>query len=106
MGRAPRLKQERLGEKLLKIRLALGLSQELLIKHLGIEEVATQRRVSTYEVGTHEPPLQVLLQYARAANVYLEAIVDDELDLPDKLPSATKSEGVRRAGVARKRVRR
>jgi transcriptional regulator with XRE-family HTH domain len=106
MGRAPRLKQERLGEKLLKIRLALGLSQELLINRLGIEEVAIQRRISTYEAGTHEPPLQVLLQYARAANVYLEAIVDDELDLPDKLPSPTKSEGTRRKSAARRKVKR
>ena len=106
MGRAARLKPERLPEKLAQIRLALGLSQSQIVKYLDLDDVIYPNNISGYETGEREPPLPILLRYARAANVYLEAIVDDELDLPDKLPSATKSEGVRRAGVARKRVRR
>ena len=39
------------------------------------------RRISEFERGTTEPHLSVLLEYARAAGVHLEDIVDDELDL-------------------------
>ena len=92
MGRKPRQKPERLAEKLLKIRLALGLSQNEMIKRLGADDTLTQNRISDYELGVHEPSLITLLQYARAANVAMETIVDDELDLPDKLPAKRKSQ--------------
>ena len=95
MGRKPRQKPERLAEKLTQIRLALGLSQNEMIRRLGAEDTLTQNRISDYELGVHEPSLLTLLRYARAANVAMEAIVDDELDLPAKLPSAKKHEGVR-----------
>ena len=45
----------------------------------------------------------ILLEYARPANVYVEALIDDDVDLPDRLPSQTRSEGVRRASRSRKR---
>ncbi|HST52942.1 MAG TPA: hypothetical protein VLJ61_13100 [Pyrinomonadaceae bacterium] len=48
----------------------------------------------------------MLLEYARIANVYVEVLIDDGLDLPARLPSPTKSEGVRRAPVARSRSRK
>jgi hypothetical protein len=38
----------------------------------------------------------VLLEYARLANVYLDALADDDLDLPEQFPASTKSEGIRR----------
>lgn len=38
----------------------------------------------------------VLLQYAKAANVYVEALIDDEVNLPERLPAVRKNEGVRR----------
>ena len=91
MGRKPRQKPDRLAEKLLQIRLALGLSQSEMIRRLGAEDTLTQNRISDYELGVHEPTLITLLQYARAANIALETIVDDELDLPDKLPAKRKS---------------
>ena len=94
MGAKARPRPKRLADKLLKIRLALGLSQNEMIKRLGIE--LTQNRISDYELGTREPPITVVLQYARAANVYMEVIADDELDLPAKLPSAKKHEGIKR----------
>lgn len=46
--------------------------------------------VSGYERGEREPPLPVLLRYARLAGVCLERLVDGELDLPDKLPARTR----------------
>ena len=97
MGRASRQKPQRLSEKLLHIRSALGLSQNGLIKYLGYEGELTQEYISGYERGLREPPLPVLLQYARAANVLVEVLIDDELDLPDKLPAALRSEGIRRS---------
>ena len=87
MGRKPRQKPKRLAEKLTRIRLALGLSQNEMIRRLGAEDTLTQNRISDYELGVHEPSLITLLLYARAANVPMETIVDDELDLPARLPA-------------------
>lgn len=84
MGERARQRPERLAEKLLQVRVALGLSQNELIRRLGVE--LTQNRISDYELGRGEPPLPLLLRYARLAGVCLERLVDDELDLPDKLP--------------------
>ena len=95
MGHA-RPRPERLAEKLLAIRMALGVSQTELHWRLGVEHLIDYTRISTYERGKNEPPLMILLEYARLANVYVEVLIDDELDLPDKLPSPAKSEGVRR----------
>lgn len=97
MGTRARPKPEHLAEKLLQIRLALGLSQNGMIKRMDVAEFIAQNTVSEYELGKREPPLMILLEYARAANVALEVLADDELSLPDRLPSPTKSEGVRRS---------
>ncbi|MGA9998030.1 MAG: helix-turn-helix transcriptional regulator [Pyrinomonadaceae bacterium] len=86
MGTRSRHKPERLAEKLLQIRLALGLSQNEMIRRMGIEELIAQNTISEYELGKREPPLRILLQYARAANVTLEMLADDEMDLPETLP--------------------
>ena len=96
MARSPRPKPARLPEKLLQIRFALDLSQDGMLRELGLEERLSRTSISAYELGTSEPPLPVLLDYARIANVWMDVIVDDELDLPDKLPSNKKHEGVKR----------
>ena len=79
------MKQERLAGKLLQIRLALGLSQSEMMRRLGFEEVLSYKRISEYELGRNEPPLAVLLSYARAVRVSTDVLIDDELDLPEKL---------------------
>lgn len=91
-----RPKPERLAEKLLAIRTALGISQPEMHKRLGVEHLIEYHIISRYELGKREPPLMVLLEYARLANVWVDVLIDDNLDLPDKLPSAKKHEGVRR----------
>jgi transcriptional regulator with XRE-family HTH domain len=96
MGQSPRRVPARLAEKLLFIREGLRLSQNELIRRLGVEDELTQARVSAYERGSREPSLPVLLRYARTANVSVEALIDDELDLPKKLPASPKSEGIRK----------
>ncbi|HEY9284802.1 MAG TPA: helix-turn-helix transcriptional regulator [Pyrinomonadaceae bacterium] len=88
MARGARLKPNRLAEKLVRLRTALGLSQNDLIRELGVD--LTQNRISEYETGKGEPPLPVLLRYARVAGVCVETLIDDDLDLPDKLPAKPK----------------
>lgn len=87
MGRRARLKPKRLGEKLTHIRNALGLSQSEMFRRLDAEDYSAIQRISDYEIGKSEPPLRVLLMYARVAGVCLEILVDDDWDLPDELPS-------------------
>ena len=57
---------------------------------MGFEEVLTYHRISNYERGTGEPPLPVLLQYARLAGVSTDDLIDDEVNLPAKLPARRK----------------
>jgi transcriptional regulator with XRE-family HTH domain len=106
MGQVSRHRPARLAEKLLHIRAALGLSQNELISRLSLSDELTQARISAYERGVREPPLIVLLRYARAANVSVEALIDDELDLPDKLPPRRGSEGIKVSKGARATQRR
>ena len=86
MGKRARIRQERLAGKLFQIRQALGLSQSEMLRRLGFEEVLDYKRISEYELGKNEPPLSLLLEYARVVGVCLERLVDDELDLPETLP--------------------
>ena len=86
MGRKARPQPARLPEKLLHIRNALGLSQSEMFRRLDVEDFISYKQLSKYELGITEPPLIVLLRYARVAGVHMENIVDDELDLPARLP--------------------
>jgi transcriptional regulator with XRE-family HTH domain len=82
MGLKTRLKTERLPQKLKQIREDLKLSQNDLLKRLGFEELYDRSTISHYESGDREPPLPVLLAYARLASVYVDVLIDDDLDLP------------------------
>jgi transcriptional regulator with XRE-family HTH domain len=89
MARTPRPKPARLPEKLVQIRMALGLSQGEMLRRLELDHL-NRTTVSAYEVGTSEPPLPVLLKYARLVGVSTDVLIDDELDLPAKLPVKRK----------------
>jgi transcriptional regulator with XRE-family HTH domain len=104
MGRSPRTLRHyprRLGAKLLQIRTALGLSQNGMLERLSSPEGLLGTSISAYERGAREPPLLVLLKYARAANVTVEALINDDLELPERLPAKSKSEGTKRKQPAR-----
>ena len=90
MGKRARMRQERLAGKLLQIRQALGLSQNGMLWRLGFDDVLDYKRISEYELGKSEPPLAVLLSYARAANVSTDVLIDDALNLPSELPARAK----------------
>lgn len=96
MGRYSRQKPERLAEKLLYIRKALGLSQNEMIRRLGLEEALTQSRISGYELGTREPSLPTLLAYARLAGISTDSLIDDEIELPRTLPKRSEKRGAKR----------
>ena len=90
MGAKARPKQQALGGKLLRIRNLLGLSQTEMLKLLGVERLINYKQISKYETGVSEPPLIVLLAYARAANISTDVLIDDKLNLPAKLPAKPK----------------
>jgi transcriptional regulator with XRE-family HTH domain len=90
MGRSHRPMPRRLAEKLYYIRRHLDLTQEQMVERLKSKLLESHKdelplypgHISEYERGMREPPLVVLLQYARLAQVPLENLVDDGLDLP------------------------
>jgi transcriptional regulator with XRE-family HTH domain len=102
MGRAARPKPAYLGEKLLRIRLALDSSQDGMVTRFAASGTLTSASISAYELGQREPPLTILLEYARMANVFLDVLADDDLDLPEQIPSRTKHEGIKRRHQRRK----
>lgn len=106
MGRATRQRPERLPEKLLYIRTALGLSQNGLIRRLGLADELTQDYISAYERGVREPPLPVLLKYAQTAGVYVDVLIDDNVDLPYNLPCGAKTKGVRHDSTIKRKLKR
>ena len=90
MGKKARMKQERLAGKLLQVRQALGLTQSEMMRRLGFDDILDYKRISEYELGKNEPPLAVLLSYARLAGVCVDVLIDDALKLPAKLPAKPK----------------
>jgi hypothetical protein len=69
-----------------------------MIRRLGFEGELIQAHISAYE-RLHEnrvPPLGVVLQYARCAGVEMEVLVDDSLDLPERLTMGFKSGRIKR----------
>jgi transcriptional regulator with XRE-family HTH domain len=88
MGRSHRQRPERLATKLCAIRTVLDLTQEQMIKRLDCPAIPLYpASISQYEQGKREPPLLVLLQYARVAGIPIDVLVDDNLDVPEHLPS-------------------
>lgn len=85
-----------IAQKLLHIRNALGLSQNQMISQMGLVGEVLREEISDFERNKRIPPLEVILQYARAANVSVEALIDDQLELPANLPANPKSEGIRK----------
>src|SRR5437764_6008496 len=90
-----------LAEKLLHIRTSMGLSQNQMIVRMGLQDELLREEISDFQRNKRLPSLDVVLRYARAANVAVEALIDDELSLPKILPASPKSEGIRRKKSSR-----
>jgi len=72
-----------------------------MIVRMGLQDELLREEISDFERNKRVPALDVVLQYARAANVSVEALIDDELILPERLPASPKSEGIRRKNSSR-----
>jgi transcriptional regulator with XRE-family HTH domain len=100
MGRARKPRPKRLAEKLRWVRVAVfNISQEEMIRRLGYPADEVPREyVSRWELGTHEPPLEVLLRYSELCRCWINVFVDDTVDLPERLPGPGQKmhEGIRR----------
>lgn len=105
MKKASPTKSGRLAKKLKRIRQDLELSQNQILERLGYADTLFRSNISQYERGHRVPSPPVLLGYARLANIDLAALIDDELDLPARIPSPTRSEGVRRSTKPRNKRR-
>jgi transcriptional regulator with XRE-family HTH domain len=88
VARLPRPKPKRLPEKLKAIRVSLDLSQSELLEKLGLaQELELPKRywrstISGYETGNKEPPLPIILKYARLVGISTDILLDDSLDYP------------------------
>ena len=80
MGSA-RPRPEFLAKKLLLIRRNLGISQQQLLNLLGVQDQIDYTYISKYELNKNEPPLLILLAYARLARVPVDVLIDDEIEL-------------------------
>lgn len=88
MGRGKRIRPARLGEKLSVIRDHFGCTLEQMAEKLSGKQIVVRRQaVSQYELGDNEPPLPILLRYARLAGITIDILADDEIDLADYFPS-------------------
>lgn len=97
MGSARRPQPQRLPAKLLKIRQSLGLNQEQMATRLGhIKSPPRPGQISRFEQGKREPSLLVLLEYARMVGVSMDVLVDDEIELPEKMPASSKKHPAKR----------
>lgn len=94
MGKVSRPKSALLASKLLQIRTTLGLSQNGMLRHLGLAEDSYRSSISGYELGTREPPLPILLKYAQVAGVCVDVLIDDDLEMPKKLPTTPNHKGI------------
>jgi transcriptional regulator with XRE-family HTH domain len=104
MGRSNRPTPARLAVKLAHIRAALGLTQEQMIERLNYTESPLYPSyISGFETGEREPPLLVVLAYARCAGISTDVLIDDKLDLPHKL---TRSRANKRPSESRGRPRK
>jgi transcriptional regulator with XRE-family HTH domain len=76
-----RPRPKHLAKKLLQIRRSLGVSQGELVRQLGVQALIDHTTISKYELNKNEPPLAILLAYARLAGIPVEQIIDDALEL-------------------------
>ena len=94
---------KRLGEKLGVIRKQLELSQNEMVRRLGLSGKLTREEVSAYERGVREPSLPTLSRYADVARVWIDVLVDDDLDLPENISNSREERRSRRSSKSRRK---
>jgi transcriptional regulator with XRE-family HTH domain len=89
MGRSHRPRPARLAAKLKRIRQSFDLTQAQMVERLN-QKGLYPGHIAEYERGKREPPYPTLLKYARLANISTDMLIDDEMDLPERLPIAAR----------------
>jgi transcriptional regulator with XRE-family HTH domain len=70
---------KKLAKKLTQIRMNLGLSQTQMVKALNYKASPLRpAQISQFETGRREPPLMLLLAYAKLAGVSTDVLIDDK----------------------------
>jgi transcriptional regulator with XRE-family HTH domain len=90
MGKSPRSKPKYLAGKLLQIRQTLDLSQNEMLERLGLKESHFRSNISAFERGIREPSYIILLRYATVAGICTDVLINDNLELPEKLPAVPR----------------
>ena len=57
------------------------MSQGEMVQRLGVQDLIHYTNISKYELDKNEPPLAILLAYARLVEIPVEQIIDDEIEL-------------------------
>ena len=104
MGLAARDRPERLADKIYEIRLGLGLTQTQMRDHLELDYHVAY--ISFWETGKSEPPLRVLLKYARCIGIWTDVLIDDALDLPPIKPISPQRQKRQKRQAPQKRQKR
>lgn len=89
MGRGRRPRPEKLQEKVCEIRRKLAITQDEMARSLikfGAEETTHSGYIADFETGKRAPSLLSVLAYAKLIGVCADVLLDDEMDLPEKLP--------------------
>ena len=93
MGRGRRARPKKLQEKVCEIRRKLDITQDemahSLVEH-GAEKTMHSGYVADFETGKRAPSLLGVLAYAKLMGVCADVLLDDEMDLPVKLPGKPK----------------
>jgi transcriptional regulator with XRE-family HTH domain len=93
MGQSKRTQPQKLKGKLRAIRDRLGLTQQEIVEQLkkyAPRESIDTGYVSRFENGKREPTLPILLAYSKLTGVSINALVDDDMDLPKRLKGRPK----------------
>jgi transcriptional regulator with XRE-family HTH domain len=70
---------KKLAKKLLQIRMQLGLSQSEMVTALKYKASPLRAaQISQFETGRREPPLMLLLAYAKLAGISTDVLIDDK----------------------------
>ncbi|MET0754443.1 MAG: helix-turn-helix transcriptional regulator [Pyrinomonadaceae bacterium] len=91
MGRGKAEQPKLIAQKLRQIRLSLGMTQDEMARAIERQGVKIYRAyVGLYEISERVPTVLVIMAYARIANISMETLCDDKMELPEGLICGVK----------------